>query len=443
MRIIKILSLTTLASCRFKVIYMNQTMGNFKNLCNSEYGKVANEMSLQNLSVFFRNGDRAPEDGSNLAWNKRMCINCNGNKCSLSHCKNGMLTVKGYKQGHDLSAFIKQQYYAKFNNKKIETIDNKNRTRIFLDNFGVTQPYISEYSGNTNSHLVSSEHTDNYHGAIFSAEQAHVSDDQTPDIKVKGYYYPNNRSYGFLKSVVESLEYSSLNIHMIRSLNTKKSCLDLRNSLFQKLGNERLTTKGEFDKIISSLCTDVPVDCSKFECDLMKMEDYLVQTQQSLEDDISRMREDFLAIAIDFAPLSRFILDIIKSNGDINLVSVTGETIISLLAGLNTNNQELIPYGGAVFLELWKDKAGNEFYALRYNEKQMDFGLFKEKFIEKSQFIKFLEMFAVNEKKIEKICKHKTYRKNRSENIDISKQKLTKLLNPIMKKLHDKRILIK
>ena len=217
----------------------------------------------------------------------------------------------------------------------------------------------------------------------------------------------------------------------------------MKNILFQKRDSDKITPGGEFDRIVTSLCTDVPIDCEKFDCDLMKMEDYLVQTMQTFEDDISKMREEFMSVAVDFAPLSKFILEKISEKGDINLVSVTGETIISLLAGLNTNNQELVQYGGAVFLELWKDKAGVEFYGVRYNNKQMEFGLFKEKYVKKAEFIKFLEMFAFYDKKIEKICRFKVYSTKKADMLDHKKKELTKLLNPLIEKLHAERILNK
>lgn len=438
---LKIIIPISFVACRFKVIYMNQTMSNFKNLCGSKYGKISNEMSLQSLSVFFRNGDRAPEDGRNIAWGKRMCINCDGSKCSLSHCRNGMLTIKGYKQGHDLAAFIKQEYYPKFHDKKIDIVNNKNSLTGILN----SQIIPAAHNLDLPSLETSKTHNihDNIHGAIFTSDFKHILEEPTPDIKVKGFYYSNNRSYAFLKSVVESIEYSSLDLQRIKSLNANKFCRDLRNSLFQKPGFDKLTPNGEFDRIVTSLCTDVPIDCEKFECDLMKMEAYLVQTMQSFEDDISKMREDFLSVAVDFAPLSTFLASVLKSSSDINLVSVTSETIISLLAGLNTSNQKLVQYGGAVFLELWKDKTGKEFFSVRYNDKHMEFGLFKEKFIEKTEFLKFLEMFSSYEKRIEKICKYKLYSTKRSEKLDHKKEELIKLFDPLMKKLHDRRILIK
>ncbi len=409
-------------------------MSNFKNLCSSSYGKVSSGMSLQNLTVFFRNGDRSPEDGKNLAWQKRMCINCDGSKCSLSHCRNGMLTVKGYKQGHDLSAFIKQEYYSKFNDKKIEIINNIRANKNLK-----TGSSSIETLENTS---VLPLH-DNVHGAMFSSTIKHSLEDLSPDIRINGYYYSNNRSYAFLKSVVESLEYSDLELQKIRSLNVKKSCIDLKNSIFQKTDSDRITPGGEFDRILTSLCTDVPIDCEKFDCDLMKMEDYLVHTMQSFEDDISKMREEFLSVAVDFAPLSKFVLEKISGKADINLVSVTSETILTLLAGLNTNNQELVQYSGAVFLELWKDKAGTEFYGLRYNNKQMEFGLYKEKYVKKSEFMKFLDMFASNDRKIEKICRFKVYSTKKADMIAHKKKELLKLLDPLIEKLHAKRLLIK
>lgn len=378
-------------------------MDMFKSLCKPDYGSVKHNMELVNLTVFIRNGDRAPTYGENHGWHKRMCIKCKNIGCMLKHCANDMLTVRGYKQGHDVAAFIKQEYYPRFESKSTEYRLDRNKL-------------------------------------IFS--RSNYASDISPQISINGYYYKTNKSNVFLTSITDMLEYSSLKLHPIKEIGCEDSCLSLRNSFFSKNDSERLSPSSEFDRIIGSLCNDAPIECGRFGCDLMKMEEYMVQEKQNFEDNLTRMREDIIASFIGFSPLSKFMLEIMPKS-DINIVSVTGETIITLLAGLNTQNADLIPYAGAVFIELWKDKTGKEFYSVNYNGKRMKFGLFKEEYVAKKEFEKFLKMFAKNSNKIHKICNYSAKRTSEEHLLAMKKEKIRELSDPLIKELHKRRVLIK
>lgn len=430
--------------CQFKVIYDNQTMADFKFLCKSEYEKPALKLDLLKLIVFIRNGDRSPDKGKNDGWKKKMCINCRSKECSLVHCKNGMLTVKGYKQGYDLGSFIKSEYYPRFYKKNIEYINNRDHVLFDYDKKTDDDHIGLPKTSNANKNMTENLKTGN-EKVYFDLDHYRKSQSnkpQSPDIKINGYYYNTKKSYVFLKSVLDSLDYSDLKTRKIDSLECSSQCLDLRNSLFSKNDSERLVSGAEFDKIITSFCNDVPIDCSKFECDLMKMNDYLVQEKLNFEDNLAKMKEDIVSVAIDFGNLSQFLLSIMK-NEDISIVSATSETIISLLVGLNTQNDDLIPYAGAVFIELLRDKTGNEFYSVVYNKKRMEFGMFKEKYVEKKEFERFLNMFALNSNKITEICKYSMKSFDKNELLEFKKQKLKDIFDPLVQKLHEKRLLIK
>lgn len=413
--------------CQFKVIYDNQTMADFKFLCKSEYEKPPLNLDLLKLIVFVRNGDRSPEKGENNGWKKKMCLNCKSKECSLVHCNNGMLTVKGYKQGYDLGTFIKREYYPKFYKKDVKYINNRNH--VFFD-YGKNAVRGRSIISNKENHRIENNKTNS------------GRDDLQPDIKVNAYYYNTKKNYVFLRSILDSLDYSEAKVKKINRLECSPKCLDLRNALFSKNDSERLVSGVEFDKVITSFCNDVPIDCSRFECDLMKMNDYLVQEKLNFEDSLAKMKEDIVSVAIDFGNLSQFILDIL-GNEDISIVSATSETLITLLAGLNTQNNDLIPYAGAVFIELLRDKVGNEFYSVVYNKKRMEFGMFKEKYVEKNEFERFLKMFATNSKKITEICKHNIKSFDKNGLLEFKKQKLKNMFDPLIQKLHEKRLLIK
>lgn len=426
------------ALCQFRMIHSNQTMSDFNFLCGSKYEEVGESMSLERLVVFARNGDRSPEQGQNKGWNKRMCIKCRRTRCSLVHCENGMLTVKGYKQGHDLAGFIKKEYYPRLSHRNINYVTRKRHP--FHDYIQKGNPR------NIGNNEINNRNIDREMGY---GDTKGIPDNTSTgtrgifaDVKIHGYFYKSSKNYVFLRSIIEALEYSSLSLHPTEDLGCRKECRDLRNALFSKNDSEKLISGGEFDRIVGSLCNEVPIECGMFSCDLMRMEDYMTQKRMDFEDNLAKMKEDIVSTAVDFGELSQFILDVLPNN-DISIVSVTGETLITLLAGLNTKNSKLAPYASAVFIELWKDRKGREYYGVSYNGKRMKIGLFKENFVEKDQFLKFLKMFAKHNKKIAEICKTNIRSMNKDELLDLKKERVKKMLDPLIKKLHERRLLIK
>lgn len=382
---------------QYRIIHGNQTMSSFKFLCGPNYGHVPHNLNLLSLIVFTRNGDRSPEKGKNKAWRHNMCVRCSGNNCHLIQCRNGLLTIKGYNQGHDLAGFIKKEYYPLFYNK------------------------------NTRQHPIYDYGTKNK---------------TTADVTIHGYSYESSKNRVFLKSILSALEYGSLKVKNIKDLDCPTECLDLRNSLFSKNDSEKLIFGGEFDRIIASLCNKVPLECGKFGCDLLEMENFLSQEKMNFEDNLVKMEEDIVPTAVSFGPLSEFILSILP-NRDLTIVSVTAETIITLLAGFNTDNSKLVPYAGSIFIELWQNDKKEEFYSIVYNGKRQKIGLFRETFVEKSEFVKFLKMFNNHIKEVKKVCGIKKKGMKNEDLLNVKKRKIREVFEPLIKKLHDKRVLVK
>lgn len=364
-----------------------------------------------------------------------MCVRCRNANCSLVRCRNSQLTIKGYRQGHDLGGFIKTEYYPKFYQKNISYIEKQRRHPNYKDSPG--QGFFFSENG-TPLKIESDPPKNSYTKNETRGEDGKIS----ADIKIHGYYYKSSKNRIFLKSITDVLEYAKLDVSPITELGCKKECLDLRNSLFFKEDSKRLKTESDFDRLVGSLCNEVPIECSKFNCDLMKMEEYMTQERMTFEDNIARMREDIVSTAISFGALSQFILDLIKKP-DMSIVSVTGETILTLLSGLNTQNTELVPYAGAVFIELWIDQNGKEFFSVRYNGRRMSFGLYKEQYVEKEQFLKFLKMYAKHEKSVSQICKLNTRSMSREDLLGFKREKLMSEFDPLIRRLHERRILMK
>lgn len=383
-------------------------MSDFKYLCKAKYGKVSHGMELVNLTVFARNGDRAPDDIEESGWKKRMCVKCNKTECTLKHCTENMLTVKGYKQGHDLAAFIKQEYYPRFHKKNTGYINDRNNL-LFPRNTHLDLETVLSVS---------------------------------PEIDIGGYYYKKSKNHVFLKSILHALEYSNAKMSSIKPLGSRPECEDLRSTFFSKKDTEKLGPSVAFKRIIGSLCNDVPINCNKFDCDLIKIEDYLVQEKMNIEDSLAKMGEDFIASAIGFAEISKFILEN-STKHDMAIVSVDAETILDLLAGLNIRNTDLVPYGSAVFVELWRDPAGNQFYSINYNGQQMKFGLFKEEFVQKEEFEKFLGMFSKRADKIRKVCEYKAPDFDKDSLMYAKIAEMKKIFTPLVTTLYRKGILAK
>lgn len=380
--------LTSYLKAESKIIYDNETMNDFKSLCSAEYGSVNMDLELVNLTVFVRNGERAPKNTRRNPWNSRMCIKCPANMCTMAPCNTEMLTVKGYHQGHLLANFIKDQYYSKFavkkssetkdiktNEKKIVLYDHKPK-RNFVNSFRKEEiaqsPFLTENAlefGISNLGEIN--------------RLIAMSNVLAPEYKpsIQGYFYQENKHHAFLKSIIETLPFSHLSLKKIDSLSCSKDCKDLRNSLYQGPDPKGSLPSAQFDIILSSLCTDVPIDCQKFDCDLEKMETLLLQEKLDFEDNLAKMREEITAISVDFAKMASFLYKLTESTNNINIVSVDSQSIVTLLAGLNTTNDKLIPYGSGVFIELWRNKKQEEFYSVLYNSKRMKFGLYKENFI--------------------------------------------------------------
>lgn len=423
-------------------------MNDFKALCSSDYGKVDLDLELVKLTVIVRNGERSPKIDTKSHWNNRMCIKCPRNVCTMSPCRDEMLTVKGYHQGHLLANFIKDQYYPKFSKKNtVESKDmpqNKNKRRIFWYNDNQALPenqndekYSSSPYFQSAMPLTSSPYGFNRIISSYSI----LEPETTPSIK--GYFYINPKHHVFLKSIVETLHYSNLTLKKIKPLTCTDECQKLRDSLYSKGKQPKHSFAAEFEQIISSLCTDVPIDCSKFDCDLEKMDDFLIQEKLDFEDSLAKMREEITAVSVDFSQMAAFLILALDEPEDIQLVSVDNQSITTLLAGLNTSNNKPISYGAAVFIELWKNKGQEEFYSVLYNGKRMKFGLFKEAFVKKTEFMKYLKMFSNYSNQIKQICNEQIKDLNEKDLLDLKTAQVKNVLEPFIEKLKKSRVLVK
>lgn len=414
-----------LMRCESKVIYNNNTMQDFKSLCEASYGEVDVSMKLEKLVVFVRNGDRSPNETVSKQWKKRQCIDCNKNGCKMTRCKNGMLTIEGYHQGQLLARFIKEQYY---NRMQTETslISNLNNNSISTN--------IKDVSNTKRNNVLKELERVTGHSKMFE-------NNFYP--KIQGYYYSTKKSYAFLKSILEILSFSEIKSEHIDTLQCNRSCVNLRNHLFQGKGKIDAFQNKDFDSIMASFCTDVPMDCNKFNCDLERMEEVLLQQTLDSEDNLAKMSENVLAVLVDFSNMATFLLKVLLKEDQVSVVSVGNGEMITLLAGLNTNNHWQVPYGSGIFIELWKNKSQERFYSVLYNGLRMKIGLFKEKFVAEAEFIKFIQMFENEKGKIDNICNMNIKGSDPAHLVKLQEKRLKLEMEDLLQNLRSRRVLVK
>ena len=83
---------------------------NFAGYCIPVYDVDPTDMAVEKLIVLFRHGDRAPLSTANTLWESESCVECSTKTCRKIPCKDGTLTIKGFRQGKRLGSFIREHY---------------------------------------------------------------------------------------------------------------------------------------------------------------------------------------------------------------------------------------------------------------------------------------------------------------------------------------------
>lgn len=254
---------------------------------------------------------------------------------------------------------------------------NKNKRRIFWHNDNQTLPENqNDEKYSSSPHFQSAMPlTGRPYGFNKIISSYSILEPETT-LSIKGYFYINPKHHVFLISIVGTLHNSNLTLKKIKPLTCTDECQKLRDSLYSKGKHPKHSFAAEFEQKISSLCTDVPIDCPKFDCDLEKMDDFLIQEKLDFVDSLAKMGEEITAVSVDFPQMAAFLILVLDEPDDIQLVSDGNQSIITLLAGLNTSNNKPISCGAAVYVELWKNKGQEEFYSVLYYGKRMKLGLY-------------------------------------------------------------------
>lgn len=301
--------------------------------CAANYALPAISGELVTLVAIFRHGDRAPLAIKGREWTAKSCIVCNGT-CKSKTCTEGMLTKKGYVQSKKLGAFIRKRYQPIF--RELKTIVG----------------YHSSYERSIST----------LHGVL-----AGLNEDAS-QVKQENTIVSASNSK-ILKNIIMNYQVGGLK---------KKSPDDYK----------------VFDEIISHYCSDTPYDCSMFNCNAQKILSFVDKQQEDFVEYTNLIRSNIMSMGITLGDFGMFLKKEMMRRNTISLISGHDSLIIKVLAGLNAVVTKFPPYSSAIFVEVWRlPGRAEEFVRVVYDGQIQEVGLYKEKYISFTNFIKYLDMY--------------------------------------------------
>lgn len=324
--------------------------------------------------AIFRHGDRAPLKITNDSWHSRSCIKCTQFSCPEVSCDDGLLTTEGYQQAKKLGSFIKNNYLERLNKKS----------------------------------------------------------------SVNAFHSSINRSLSTLNGVIESLGTEVPNIKEESCLLSSSVAVTMKNIILSSKkyakNKEVFSDYYEFDKFVSSYCSDIPYDCSGLSCDVKWIANrYKEQLKSSLEL-IEMARQNIVANGLMFGKFADFVKTEINKENNLTLISGHDSNIIKTLQGLNIHMDSFPPYISSIFLEVWKDPSNLKYVKVNYQGKEMKFGLYSEKRVTMENFNKYLDIFVHSNKKIDEIVESKKVKgKLDTQELEYLAEKAKEIYSPIKK----------
>lgn len=304
----------------------------FEGQCRPRWSFVDSPFKLSQLIVAFRHGSRAPLKTGGPQWKSRECKVCT-TECETVDCQEGMLTLEGFDQSKELGRFIDRFYVPRLSSlREIQGFYSKiGRTLTTLN--GVIQ------------------------GMGFQGSKA----------RVEGSLVNNPNS-----------------VH-VKSILINKGSIDVEKS---GVGNYYV-----YDNMITSLCSNTPFDCSRFDCRPEKIYDLMRKQESQFIESIEKTRTNLTANGVSLGRFGSFLEKIIFNRNSIVLISGHDSTLVKLLIGLGIKLDRIPAYSSAVFLEVWKQSDGKEYVRVVYEGKVQKIGLYKEEYVEAEKFKTYLAMF--------------------------------------------------
>jgi hypothetical protein len=356
-----------------RLLYGEGSLASFRGYCGPKYKFEVppNNAKFSKIIAIFRHGDRAPLSTKNSNWARNKCLFCQSNACYIKECQDGLLSIKGYEQAKNLGTFIKNYYY---------------------------------------SYLPKPNRIDASHTRI-------------------------NRTLSTLKGVLEGMGEENVALTTDHNLMSESYCAEAKDSILniRNLNNPMYKDAYSiYDKYMTSVCTDVSLNCRSTNCDVRSIKQFLETENSKFKKITDKTRRNITANAIGFSTIAKLIKSKLENNDTISLMSAHDSTLSRVLSGLNIDYSNIPPYASAIFIEVLREDNGQEKIRVSYEGEARKFGLYNESQINKPEFIKYLEMFANKENDIKNICKVDSQVKLTENMIEKQKESLQNLFKPLI-----------
>lgn len=353
-----------------KEVYLKD-IGNLTSIlpnCDAKYNLPGVPGKLVGLVAIFRHGDRAPLNIKKNDWKAKSCIVCS-DICRSQGCTDGMLTKKGYLQAKKLGMFIKKKYLPYINMKTLKA-------------------YHSDYERSIST----------LHGVLAGMDERPTSIAEE-------------------KSIV-----SSYNVKVLKKI-----------ILGPKMSGIRRKNPGDYtlyDKVISHYCSDVPFECSEFNCNPMKILSFVKRQQDDFIEYTNLIRANLISMGITLGEFGTFLQKILNARNTVTLVSGHDSLIVKVLSGLNIEVKKFPPYTSTIFIEVWQ--TDREFIRVVYDGEIQKTGLYKEEYITFNNFMKYLEMYTNVNSKVRPLLKTDVRKLHSSADLSRATDKIYKAYAPLI-----------
>lgn len=352
-------------------LYNEKDFASYLGYCKSHYKRIPQDknMKLQKLVVFHRHGDRAPQATLGTEWANESCKKCKYKNNKISNCKtvkcsNGLLTLKGYNQMIDLGKYINENY-TELTEKKIKTRCTAiERTQTSL------------------------------HGVYYGLTKSDtVPDVKIKDLKVDPLIIPSDCP--LIDERIDSNIYSPF--------------LPLKDE-DNKLG--AVPPKTRADQYFTAICNKVQIDCDEINCDYSIIKKYLENSNESWSQEASTLLRDELILRMTFGRFVKDLKNILDDQANLHIISVHDRSLVVVMTGLGIDETQHPAYGSAIFMEEWKNKDGEEFIKILYNDKTCKTVIDDQCNIPKKKFIEYINVLEMDEEEMREQCNIQNFTKN-------------------------------
>ncbi|ORD94718.1 hypothetical protein ECANGB1_157 [Enterospora canceri] len=213
---------------------------------------------------------------------------------------------------------------------------------------------------------------------------------------VVGVHTGLNRTQAMLQGVLSQLPTSNKSTILDFQLINPTSCFD------QKMVKKQEDVY-KFDRIMTSLCNDVPYDCKDDSCDYSSVAQFIGNEAMLFEDKMAEMKENRGLTGTVFSYYAQQLLEYLDGESSLVLVSAHDSTLNMLMSGLDVAVSSFPSYAAALFVEVY-EHGGKEYVRINYGGKQVEFGFYREKHVALAEFRKFLRLFGSQYEEVKRTC---------------------------------------